>query len=123
MKRTLIALGLLSFAPLAIGCQSRMGTCAGGQCGLSGGGCAGGACQVVGGGTNVQGANANYVPNGGQGGVLGGIVGRHSRGPQSHMGPQPGPAMGEPAPTVGYPYYTTRGPRDFLSSNPPSIGR
>ncbi len=29
-----------------------------------------------------------------------------------------------PAPTgpVGYPYYTTRGPRDFLLANPPSIG-
>lgn len=26
------------------------------------------------------------------------------------------------APTYAYPYYTTRGPRDFLMSNPPSIG-
>jgi len=24
---------------------------------------------------------------------------------------------------VGYPYYTLRGPRDFLMDNPPSIGR
>lgn len=24
---------------------------------------------------------------------------------------------------VGYPYYTVRGPRDFLMDNPPSIGR
>ena len=30
---------------------------------------------------------------------------------------------GPPGPTVGYPYYTVRGPRDFLASNPPSIGR
>ena len=30
----------------------------------------------------------------------------------------PGPA----APTYGYPYYTVRGPRDFLVDNPPSIG-
>jgi hypothetical protein len=30
---------------------------------------------------------------------------------------------GPPAPTYGYPYYTTRGPRDFLVDNPPSIGR
>ncbi len=29
-----------------------------------------------------------------------------------------GPGMG----TVAYPYYTTRGPRDFLAKNPPSIG-
>ncbi len=30
----------------------------------------------------------------------------------------PGPASG----AVTYPYYTTRGPRDFLASNPRSIG-
>jgi hypothetical protein len=26
------------------------------------------------------------------------------------------------APTYAYPYYTTRGPRDFLMDNPPTIG-
>ena len=31
-------------------------------------------------------------------------------------------AGGAPAAQVAYPYYTTRGPRDFLASNPPSIG-
>ena len=31
---------------------------------------------------------------------------------------QPGPPTG----AVAYPYYTTRGPRDFLMANPPSIG-
>ncbi|MCA9104682.1 MAG: hypothetical protein KDA83_04600 [Planctomycetales bacterium] len=36
--------------------------------------------------------------------------------------PFAGPA-GPMAPTVGYPYYTTRAPRDFLLDNPPSIGR
>ena len=30
---------------------------------------------------------------------------------------------GVPGPAVGYPYYTTRGPRDFFANNPPSIGR
>ncbi|MBN1396045.1 MAG: hypothetical protein JW959_13565 [Pirellulales bacterium] len=30
----------------------------------------------------------------------------------------PGPATG----AVAYPYYTIRGPRDFLADNPPSIG-
>ncbi|MCA9238113.1 MAG: hypothetical protein KDA44_21720 [Planctomycetales bacterium] len=29
---------------------------------------------------------------------------------------------GPPTPTVAYPYYTVRGPRDFLQCNPPSIG-
>lgn len=31
-------------------------------------------------------------------------------------------APGPMCPTVVYPYYTTRGPRDFLSSNPRGIG-
>lgn len=42
-----------------------------------------------------------------------GLCGKH----QQQMGP-PGP----PTPTYGYPYYTIRGPRDFLVDNPPSIG-
>ncbi len=29
---------------------------------------------------------------------------------------------GPPSPTVAYPYYTTRAPRDFLMANPPGIG-
>jgi len=29
---------------------------------------------------------------------------------------------GPPTGAVAYPYYTTRGPRDFLAKNPPSIG-
>jgi hypothetical protein len=64
-----------------------------------------------------------YGSRGGQVGVLAGLHGRHHRGPQSHMGPYPGPADGPPAPTVTYPYYTTRGPRDFLLANPPPLGR
>jgi hypothetical protein len=31
-------------------------------------------------------------------------------------------AAGPPAGAVTYPYYTVRGPRDFLMKNPPSIG-
>ena len=37
---------------------------------------------------------------------------------REYTGPQ-GPTTAQ----VGYPYYTTRGPRDFLLDNPPSIGR
>jgi len=33
-----------------------------------------------------------------------------------------GYAAGPPSAAVTYPYYTTRGPRDFLASDPPSIG-
>lgn len=31
-------------------------------------------------------------------------------------------APGPPTASVGYPYYTLRGPRDFLLDNPPTIG-
>ncbi|MCA9132797.1 MAG: hypothetical protein KDA45_06570 [Planctomycetales bacterium] len=34
-----------------------------------------------------------------------------------------GGAGGAPAAQVAYPYYTARGPRDFLMDNPPTIGR
>ena len=41
-------------------------------------------------------------------------------------GPGPGGPMmqdaGPPTGAVAYPYYTTRGPRDFLAKQPPSIG-
>ena len=33
------------------------------------------------------------------------------------------PGQSGMAPSYAYPYYTTRGPRDFLRDNPPSIGR
>ena len=38
-----------------------------------------------------------------------------------HTAQQPG--QSGIAPSYAYPYYTTRGPRDFLRDNPPSIGR
>ena len=38
-----------------------------------------------------------------------------------HTAQQPG--QSGIAPQYAYPYYTTRGPRDFLRDNPPSIGR
>ncbi len=125
MNRTWMFVLLLILAPLSLGCQSRMGRsgCAGGECGLLGGGCSEGSCGTGDAASNGQGAMANYEPHGGHAGVLGELNGgRTHRGPQSHLGPQPGPAVGPAAPTVTYPYYTTRGPRDFLNPNPPSIG-
>ncbi len=62
-----------------------------------------------------------YGTRGGINGPLSGLVGQHHRGPQSHVG-MPGPADGPPVAQVTYPYYTTRGPRDFFEANPPSIG-
>ena len=39
-----------------------------------------------------------------------------------HANAQRGMA-GPPTAAYRYPYYTTRGPRDFLMGNPPTIGR
>lgn len=48
-----------------------------------------------------------------------GVLG-HRAGAQLQGQPfTPGPPTGQ----VGYPYYSHRGPRDFLMDNPPSIGR
>jgi hypothetical protein len=35
----------------------------------------------------------------------------------------PNVGSGVSAPATAYPYYTVRGPRDFFTNNPPSIGR
>lgn len=68
----------------------------------------------------------------GSGGVLG--SGRNGCGCNScangsplcpHAGGYPAMVNFNPGPPVGqtaYPYYTTRGPRDFLQNNPPTIG-
>ena len=42
----------------------------------------------------------------------------HSSGYPAMYNFNPGPPVGQTA----YPYYTTRGPRDFLQNNPPTIG-
>jgi len=45
---------------------------------------------------------------------------------QRHLGHHGGPAQPVAAPgaaQVAYPYYTTRGPRDFFVDDPPTIGR
>ena len=42
----------------------------------------------------------------------------HSNGYPATYNFNPGPPVGQTA----YPYYTTRGPRDFLQNNPPTIG-
>lgn len=64
------------------------------------------------GGTDYQRFLGN---NGGPGGHLG-----HNAGSQP---PGAGGPAGAPAAQVAYPYYTSRGPRDFLMDNPPTIGR
>jgi hypothetical protein len=58
----------------------------------------------------------SYGPYGGAHGTPG--YPRHMHMHREYVGPQ-----GPPTANVAYPYYTIRGPRDFLIDNPPSIGR
>ncbi len=143
MKRASLATFLLLTASMTLGCHSpRLGSLgasypaesyAAEELACSDGSCYVGQCpdasagapgqQVIADASAGVGAAANYQVNGGQGGPLADYHNRHYRGPQSHLGAMPGPAMGPPQPTVTYPYYTVRGPRDYFLDNPPTIGR
>ncbi|MHB8897143.1 MAG: hypothetical protein ACYC6Y_00200 [Thermoguttaceae bacterium] len=73
--------------------------------GAGGGACMSGSCAA---------APETCAPCGGGllgGACAGGLAGRCG-----------GAAAGPPLSAMPYPYYTTRGPRDFLATNPPDIG-
>ncbi|MEM6365992.1 MAG: hypothetical protein AAF745_16305 [Planctomycetota bacterium] len=110
------------------GCSS--GTCSSGAC--SSGNCGGGTGLLgkmnVGGCNNIQGCRNGCVAGnlGWQQGGLDysshlnpGMLGHRASSAIQSQPFTPGPPTGQ----VAYPYYTVRGPRDFLQSNPPSIGR
>jgi hypothetical protein len=87
---------------------------------ITGAGCRGinlsrGGCDCGGHGGHGHGGHG-IAGHGGAGGPVGHLGHHHQS--REYTGPQ-GPATAQ----VGYPYYTTRGPRDFLVDNPPSIGR
>jgi hypothetical protein len=102
-----------------VGGQCQDGQCQGGQCGPEGcpdGNCPSGACQECEGGA----CHPRHV------GPYGGLA-------KHHLTPEEKAALagsdygatqpaGPPTGAVAYPYYTTRGPRDFLAKNPASIG-
>jgi len=77
--------------------------CCDASCGCDSGGCCGdsgcGPCQ-----TAIGKLASGFCP--------------HSNGYPEAYNFNPGPPVGQTA----YPYYTTRGPRDFLQNNPPTIG-
>jgi len=99
---------------------SGQGDCGQGDCGqgiCGRGDCGNGICR--------QGHLRGHLGHGGghrgHGGGLLAHAGDHFAG--HHLSREyTGPA-GPPTAQVAYPYYTTRGPRDFLLDNPPSIGR
>jgi len=93
-------------------CNSCNSGCNDGGC-IMGGGCNSGSCNSPGCTACAGGGCANNNIYGqGPGSQLVGGKGKHV--PLPNDGPQTG--------AVAYPYYTTRGPRDFLSANPGSIG-
>ena len=82
------------------------------NCSRCGGNC-GGRCGMGGMGAKMNNAMGNIY-----------ALGHPYAGAIPHTTPQPTYGGGAgPTPQYSYPYYTTRGPRDFLMSNPPSIGR
>ena len=83
--------------------------------------CAAGSGCVCGRGANCHQSACNACDGGGcqNCSILGGggLVGRLG----SHHA-DPGVMSGPPTAQVAYPYYTVRGPRDFLLDDPPSLG-
>lgn len=88
------------------------------------GGCGGHGCALRKGGCGKSGCLAGKLSGaGGKIANAAGIGGHPYGGAIPHTNPAAGqqPQSGI-APQYAYPYYTTRGPRDFLRDNPPSIG-
>ena len=114
-------------------CGCKLGGCKLGDCKLCKlGGCKLGKCKLGGlfakkGGEVVEGGCGNPGCGvGGRpcGGCLSKLAAAHQHpygGAIPHTAQGPGAGTGT-APQYAYPYYTTRGPRDFLMKNPPSIG-
>lgn len=81
---------------------------------MCGDGCCGSGCGIFDrGGCGCGGSGCDSCLQGG----LSKLLDCNSCGDQNYNF-NPGPPGGQ----VAYPYYTTRGPRDFLMCNPPSIG-
>ncbi len=99
------------------GCES--GTCY--EHGCPDGNCPSGACQT--GGCQDCPGGACKAPHTGR---YGGLAKHHlTHGEKAALGASDYGAIepaGPPTGAVAYPYYTTRGPRDFLAKRPPSIG-
>ena len=90
------------------GCNGECGNHAGGMCGQ--GGCRTG---CIPGQIGWQQGGHDYSSH-----LQPGVLGHHAGDALNSRPFTPGP----PTASVGYPYYTVRGPRDFLLDNPPSIG-
>lgn len=131
MKRLVMILAALCLLA-AVGCRHNLRSNGCSSCGH--GGSKGGHAGCHPGGCN-HGLAGHGGPGGhGHGGLGGGLGGGHGliahgtgqpqiprlpKGhyPDGHLGP-----AGPPTAAVAYPYYTIRGPRDFLVDDPPPLG-
>jgi hypothetical protein len=119
MKRTLIYLASFSLIAILAGCANhgyrRSATCSTGSCNAEASDCA--SCN--GSSCNQAACDDPSDPNSCK--RCRGLLGCH-RGEKVPRGAEeaynPGPASG----AVTYPYYTNRGPRDYLARELPSIG-
>jgi hypothetical protein len=109
--------GLLGKVGGLAGIECKGDSCGSGNCGGSCGGGNCGGCGRMGCGTGALGwqqGGLDYSSH-----LTPGLMG-HNAAAQLNSRPfTPGPPTGQTA----YPYYTVRGPRDFLMANPPTIGR
>ncbi len=118
------------------GCET--GACGGGcQSGAFGGGCNNGSCGQSSGVLGKIGTMCGICSGGCRTGCVTGPIGWQQGGLNYSSHLQPGLlghnaaanlnarpfTPGPPTAQVANPYYTIRGPRDFLAENPPSIGR
>ena len=110
MKRALLMFMVIGVLVGLSGCCSSHGQYAAGGGGTEG--CTG--CDSAGEST----CQTTAHPNAGLAGLLGGVGGCGCGTASCRRTAAPGPPVG----AVTYPYYTNRGPRDFLAANPPSIG-
>ncbi len=94
-------------------CDSFCGKCCGG-----GGGC-GGSCESCCGGDCEPCDTGGCRSSCPRDAILCGLLGRCCC---THVADPPPVTPGPPTGAITYPYYTIRGPRDFLAESPPSIG-
>lgn len=131
MNRILSTLSAVVLIAGLSGCQSTGCGCASDCFGCQD--CA--ACETCESGCDCESACDCDACQGGHGGKLGAgkhlggkLAGKIANHRNQHLARQaarqnPGPyAAGPPSAGVTYPYYTTRGPRDFLAKNPRGIG-
>jgi hypothetical protein len=127
MRRFMLSLSVLMVLTSLMGCAAKVGCrdCGGVFSGVMNrprmgmarsGGCETGACQT--GACRSGGLFAPATGFANQGGCSACGTGNGLCGHHRAAEPPAGPPTG----TYAYPYYTLRGPRDFLSANPPSIG-